>query len=283
MRIEDRIFEEVARTAPEISSGMLKRREGVGTENSSGEEQLEADLHANELLKERLTEMEGVGQFASEEEEEVIDCGEGVSVTVDPLDGSSNVKSNNLIGTIVGIYEEDLPASGRSITSAFYILYGPLTTAIRTRDDEVHEHVIEDNHEGIEIHTPNEGLELPEPTVYGFGGGDDSWTEDFARFAEDIRQELKLRYGGAFVGDTKQILKHGGMFSYPHLDERPEGKLRLMFEANPMAHIFHAAGGASSDGEQSILDKEPEYIHERTPLHVGNRELIEKLESHLDR
>lgn len=281
MSIEDRIFEEVARTAPEISSGMLERREGVGTENSSGEEQLEADLHANRLLKERLTSLEGVGQFASEEEEDVTDCGEGVAVTVDPLDGSSNVKSNNLIGTIVGIYEDNLPTSGNTIISSFYIVYGPLTTAIRAKDDQVHEHVIEEYQDSVKIHTPNEGLELPEPTVYGFGGGDDSWTEDFQAFAEDIRQELKLRYGGAFVGDTKQVLKHGGMFSYPHLEERPEGKLRLLFEANPMAHIFHTAGGASSDGERSILEKEPEHIHERTPIHVGNRELIERLESHL--
>lgn len=283
MSIEDRIFEEVARTAPEISSGMLERREGVGTENASGEEQLEADIHANNLLKERLTSMEGVGQYASEEEDTVTECGEGVAVTVDPLDGSSNVKSNNLTGTIVGIYEEDLPASGRSIISAFYIVYGPLTTAIRTKNDRVHEHVIEDHSEGVRIHTPNENLELPEPKVYGFGGGDDSWTDDFAGFADEIRQELKLRYGGAFVGDTKQILKHGGMFSYPHLEERPEGKLRLLFEANPMAHIFHAAGGSSSDGNQAILDKEPSHIHERTPLHVGNRELIERLESSLER
>ncbi|MFT4868594.1 MAG: fructose-1,6-bisphosphatase I [Colwellia polaris] len=282
MTIEDRIFEEVARTAPEISSGMLRRREGVGEENSSGEEQLEADLHANRLLKERLTALEGVGQFASEEEEDVIECGEGVSVTVDPLDGSSNVKSNNLTGTIVAIYNEELPAPGHTITSAFYIVYGPLTTAIRSKDDQVHEHVIEDHRDGVKIHTLNEGLELPEPKVYGFGGGDDRWTSDFASFADEIRQEMKLRYGGAFVGDTKQILKHGGMFSYPHLEERPEGKLRLIFEANPMAHIFHNAGGASSDGERSILEKEPEHIHERTPVHVGNRELIERLESHLE-
>lgn len=282
MNVEDRIFQEVARAAPEISSGMLEGREGVGEKNSSGEEQLQADLHANELLKERITSLEGVGQFASEEEEDVIECGEGVAVTVDPLDGSSNVKSNNLIGTIVGIYDEKLPTSGRNIISSFYIVYGPLTTAIRTKDNQVHEHVIEDHREGVRIHTPNEGLEIPEPKVYGFGGGDSRWTEDFASFAEEIRQELKLRYGGAFVGDTKQVLKHGGMFSYPHLEERPEGKLRLLFEANPMAHIFHTAGGASSDGEKSILEKEPEHIHERTPIHVGNRELIERLESHLN-
>lgn len=283
MRIEEKIFREVAEASPEISSGMLNRRSGAGTENSSGEEQLEADIYANRLIRERLSELEGVGEYASEEEEQVADVGSGVSVTVDPLDGSSNVKSNNLTGTIVGIYDEKLPAPGTELISSFYIVYGPLTTAIQVKDDRVHEHVLEPSREGVKIHTVEEDLRLPDPTVYGFGGGDDSWTEDFAGFAEEIRDELKLRYGGALVGDVKQVLKHGGMFSYPHLREKPEGKLRLMFEANPMAHVFHAAGGHSSDGQQPILEKEPDHLHQRTPLHLGNRELLRRMEDRLER
>lgn len=283
MRIEEKIFREVAEASPEISSGMLNRRSKAGTENSSGEEQLEADIHANRLIKERLSELDDVGEYASEEEEEVKDVGSGVSVTVDPLDGSSNVKSNNLTGTIVGIYDSELPAPGTEMISSFYIVYGPLTTAIQVKDGRVREHVLEPLEDGVEIHTVEEDLCLPNPTVYGFGGGDDSWTDDFARFADEIRNELKLRYGGALVGDVKQVLKHGGMFSYPHLEERPEGKLRLMFEANPMAHIFHEAGGHSSDGEMSILEKEPAELHERTPLHLGNEELVIRLEDRLER
>jgi fructose-1,6-bisphosphatase I len=283
MDVEEIIFREVAETAPEISSGMLRKRGKTDSVNSSGEKQLEADIHANNLLKQRLTSIDGVGEYASEEEEEVTRCGSGLSVTVDPLDGSSNVESNNLTGTIVGIYDGELPAPGTELVSSFYIVYGPLTTVIRAKDDRVLEHVIEPQRNSVEIHTVEEDLQIPEPTVYGFGGGDDSWTEGFQEFATEIRSELKLRYGGALVGDVKQVLKHGGMFSYPHLEERPEGKLRLMFEANPIAHIFHEAGGHSSDGERPILEKEPEHIHERTPLHLGNRELIERMEEKVER
>lgn len=283
MDVIDQVFRTVAETAPEISSGMLYRREGVGEENSSGEEQLEADVHANNLLKPKITAIDGVGQYASEEEEGVTDCGEGYAVTVDPLDGSSNVKSNNLTGTIVGIYDAELPAPGTEMVAAFYIVYGPLTTAIYAKNGSVSEYVIESTGDGVELHEVDEALELPDPTVYGFGGGDDSWTPDFKDFADEIREELKLRYGGALVGDVKQVLKYGGIFSYPHLEESPEGKLRLVFEANPMAYIFHCLGGRSSDGGSSILDIEPEELHQRTPLHLGNHSVISRLEESLDR
>jgi len=132
----------------------------------------------------------------------------------------------------------------------------------------------------VEDGEPKDGrqLRLPEPTVYGFGGGRESWTEGFGRFAKEVEHELKLRYGGSMVGDVNQVIHSGGVFCYPALNDRPEGKLRLVFEGAPMAYIVESAGGASSDGEVSLLEKEPEGIHDRTPVHLGNESLIEKME-----
>ena len=278
----DDVIDTVAEAAPHITSGMMHRREYVGEENPSNERQMEADVWANELLKEMLTSVEGVGQFASEEESEATDCGEGFSVAIDPLDGSSNIPTNNLVGTIVGIYNEELPCSGENLVTAFYVLYGPLTTLTVARDGEVNEYVIEEKSgDQVELHKASSDIELPEAYVYGFGGNK-NWTEEFRELEAEISRELKLRYGGALVGDFNQILHHGGVFAYPKRTDAPNGKYRLIFEGNPMAYIIETAGGASTNGEKSILDVEAEEIHQRVPFHVGDEDLIDRLESRLD-
>jgi fructose-1,6-bisphosphatase I len=280
--VVEEVFQEIAEIAPHISSGMLHRREYLNEENPSNDEQLEADVWANEFVKEQLTEMKGIGEFASEEEQDITDCGTGLSVTVDPLDGSSNIPSNNLVGLIVGIYDDWLPCKGEKMVASIYVLFGPLTTVIKAEDGQVDEYVVEPkSDDSVEIHITNKDISLPDPTVYGFGGGDDSWTNNFKNFADNIRQELKLRYGGAMTGDVNQVIHHGGMFAYPELEDRPEGKLRLMFEANPMAYIFKCLGGDSSNGRKSILRVEPDKLHERTPVYLGNSQLIDRLEKNL--
>lgn len=279
--VVDEVLEAVIEVAPHVSSGMLHRREYVGEENPSDEEQLEADVWANELLKEKLTSIEGVGQFASEEEHEITGCGEGLAVTVDPLDGSSNIPTNNLVGMIVGIYDEELPCKGKNIVAAFYVVLGPLTTVMLAKDDRVDEYVVsEEPGDQVEMHLASENIQIPETSVYGFGGNK-NWTEDFREFEDEISEELKLRYGGSLVGDVNQVIHQGGLFAYPARTDAPEGKLRLLFEANPMAHILNSAGGASSNGDKSILDLEPEELHQRTPLFLGNQELIERVEKQL--
>ncbi|MFO7793732.1 MAG: class 1 fructose-bisphosphatase, partial [Candidatus Nanohaloarchaea archaeon] len=156
------VVHEVAEAAPHISSGLKRRREYVGEENPSGERQLEADVWANELLQELITSIEGVGEFASEENDEIIDCGEGLSVTIDPLDGSSNIPTNNLVGTIVGIYDGELPCKGENLVAAFYIVYGPLTTLMMARDGKVNEYVIEEvKGDQVELHLASEDIEIP--------------------------------------------------------------------------------------------------------------------------
>jgi fructose-1,6-bisphosphatase I len=124
------VFDVLAETAPEIRAGLPGRRTRKEGENVTGDRQLEADVWADQLLADRLTAIDGIGAYASEEREAIQEAGDGYSVAVDPLDGSSNLKSNNPMGTIVGIYDDDLPASGRSLIAAGFVLYGPITTMV---------------------------------------------------------------------------------------------------------------------------------------------------------
>lgn len=274
----DRVVQQVAGAAPHISSGLQNRREYVGEENPSSDRQREADVWANELLKEEITSIEGVGQFASEEEENVTNCGEGLAVTVDPLDGSSNIPTNNLVGTIVGIYDGELPCKGKNLVAAFYIVYGPLTTMMFSDGEKVNEYVIEEKPDDtVDMVLASEDLEIDGTKVYGFGGNK-NWTEEFREFEAEVSRQHKLRYGGAFVGDINQTIHHGGLFAYPERTDAPNGKYRLLFEANPVSYIVESAGGRSSNGEKSILEVEADEIHQRVPFHAGHPDMVKKLE-----
>jgi len=291
------VFDAVAATAPEIRAALPGRRVESGTENASGESVLAGDLYADELLGDAITAIDGVGSFVSEERETAVDAGGSVggdeadetadppyAVAIDPLDGSSNLRSNNAMGTVVGVYDAPLPATGRDLVAAGYVLYGPITTMVVADDAGVREEVIKrDGDGGVERSVVDDDLRLPDdPLVYGFGGRVPDWPDAFTAYARGIEDELKLRYGGAMVGDVNQVLTYGGIFAYPALVDAPEGKLRLSFEANPIAYIVERAGGAATDGERDVLDVEPEGIHDRVPLYVGNEDLIERLKTALD-
>ncbi|MDB2224384.1 MULTISPECIES: class 1 fructose-bisphosphatase [Halorubrum] len=287
----DAVFDAVAATAPEIRAALPGRRVESGTENESGESVLAGDLYADELLGDAITAVDGVGSFVSEERESAVDAGgavgsgagDALAVAIDPLDGSSNLRSNNAMGTVVGVYDAPLPASGRDLVAAGYVLYGPITTMVVADETGVREEVVTADGDGVERSVVEADLSLPAtPTVYGFGGRVPDWPADFRAYARSIEDELKLRYGGAMVGDVNQVLTYGGVFAYPALRSASEGKLRLQFEANPIAYIVERAGGASSDGTGSILDVEPEAVHQRTPVYVGNEALIERLEAAVD-
>lgn len=288
MTVSDPVVESVvatiSRSATEIRQGLIGRRGTVDEENPSGETQAEADVWADELLGDRLAGIDGVGQYASEERAEVIDCGadpsasDSYAVAVDPLDGSSNLKSNNTMGTIFGVYDAALPARGETLVAAGFVLYGPITTMVIATEETVTEYELS----GGERTVVDRDVTLPaEPVVYGFGGRVPDWPADFREYTREIESELKLRYGGALIGDVNQVLTYGGTFSYPSLKSRPEGKLRLQFEGNPIGYVVEQAGGRSSDGTQSLLAVEPDELHDRTPVHVGNGELIDRLEATL--
>ena len=276
----DAVVEAVADAAPDIRGGLIGRRSYRDSANASGERQLAADVYADQLLEDRLGGIDGVGEYASEERQEIVDVGEGLSVAVDPLDGSSNLKSNNAMGTILAVYDDDLPAAGDSLVAAAFVLYGPITSMTVARDGVVTEYEIVDG----EMQVTEDAVSLPEdPVVYGFGGRVPDWPDDFESYAREVEQELKLRYGGAMIADVNQALEYGGVFAYPALESAPNGKLRLQFEGNPIGYIVECAGGASSDGTQSLLEVEPAGdIHQRVPLHVGNEALVERLEDALD-
>ncbi len=289
MTVSDPVVEEIVstigRSATEIRQGLIGRRGTVDEENPSGETQAEADVWADDLLADRLAEIDGVGEYASEERADVIDCGDdpaeanAYAVAVDPLDGSSNLKSNNAMGTIFGVYDDALPARGDTLVAAGYVLYGPITTMVIATDETVAEYELS----GGERTIVDDDVTLPdEPVVYGFGGRVPDWPDDFRDYAREIEEELKLRYGGALIGDVNQVLTYGGTFAYPGLESRPEGKLRLQFEGNPIGYVVERAGGRSSNGDRSLLSVEPDDIHDRTPVHVGNVVLIDRLETALE-
>jgi fructose-1,6-bisphosphatase I len=273
------VRETLAAAAPGVRAGLPGRREKGEKRNPSGDRRLAADEYADDLLEERLGGIDGVGEYASEEQRGVVDVGEGLSVAVDPLDGSSNLRPNNVMGTIVGVYDAPLPARGRDLIAAGYVLYGPITTMAFAHAGSVTEYLIE-NGSATPLREP---VTLPDdPTVYGFGGRVPDWPTKFAAYAEEIESELKLRYGGAMIGDVNQVLTYGGVFAYPALESAPSGKLRLQFEGNPVGYVIESAGGRASDGTGSVLDVDPDGLHDRTPVYMGNVSLVDRLESTLE-
>ena len=284
----DTIFETVAAVGSDVQSVLGDRRSYEGGHNPSGERQLAADVYADDLLAERLLALDSVASYASEERETVqtsADSGDGPAVedatgtyhiSCDPLDGSSNLTSNNAMGTIVGVYDETLPAPGSALVGAAYVLYGPITTMVTARDGTVREYLVENGERDL---LEDDLTIAEEPVTYGFGGRIPDWPSAFVEYVEDIEADrLKLRYAGAMVADVNQVLTYGGVFGYPMVKDRPEGKLRLQFEGVPMAAIVTAAGGASTDGTRSLLEKPAESLHERSPVFVGNESLIGRLE-----
>jgi fructose-1,6-bisphosphatase I len=213
----------------------------------------------------------------SEEADEIIpispDCEGKYSVAFDPLDGSSLVDVNLAVGTIVSIFAGcDLLQSGRNQVAAMYILYGPRTTLVYSTGNGVHEFSM--NHL-MEYNLVKENIQIGKKgSLYSPGGQRNIYTpgtEAFVKHLED--RGVKLRYSGGFVPDINQILLKGqGIFFYPHLQGKPNGKLRLLFELSPMAFLVEQAGGAASTGRIPILDVVPEHIHDRSPVFIGSKE-----------
>src|SRR5213593_172338 len=262
------------------------RRDPAASRNVYGEQQLELDVWMNDLFVDACRESNLVGQVASEEMGEVKEVGRGrFSVVLDPLDGSSNVRSNNIFGTILGIFDrKTLPAPGRDLFAAGYLIYGPATTLVYATRDGVHEFVLGGAGRPDEFFLIEERLRLPaKGKLFGVGGHRDKWVPEVKAFVKELEQELlNLRYGGSFVGDFNQILHYGGFFGYPAQVDKREGKYRLHFESNPIAFIAEAAGGAGTTGTERILDVPASGIDQTVPTYVGNRDLIERLRSRFE-
>ncbi|HAY80759.1 MAG TPA: class 1 fructose-bisphosphatase [Planctomycetaceae bacterium] len=273
-------------------AGLLDVTGQVGNVNVQGEQQQKLDVWADQALIHCLGVRENVAIIASEESEHAITfdgrTGRGkYAVLFDPLDGSSNIDVNVSVGTIFSIVE--LPAdrkyqtdpttavlqAGARQLAAGYVIYGSSTMLVYTTGHGVHGFTLDPavgayvlSHEDMRI--PNAG------NIYSCNTA--NWNEFPAGYREYMKtlregvdgRAYTLRYIGSLVADFHRTLVNGGVFLYPATTSYPQGKLRLLYEANPISFIAEQAGGIATDGKQRILDIVPSDIHERTPLVVGS-------------
>jgi len=253
-------------------------RKLAGLKNIYGEEQMALDRAADEILKNQLQFSGFVREYASEELEDIIKIGSGKEkyiVTADPLDGSSLVDTNLAIGTIIGIHKKSIFDTGRNtMVAALYITYGPLMTMVYSAGNGAHEFVL--NREG-EYLLSQENIKLKEKgSIFSPGGLRRDWAPQHLKFVEQLEKDgYKLRYSGGFVPDINQvIIKGGGIFSYPALQKSPQGKLRLLFELQPMAFVIEQAGGKATNGDKDILSLKVENVDQCSPIYIGSESEI---------
>lgn len=275
----------VAGAAKEISQGFLTHSAFSGTKNIFGEEQLELDRWADSLLIKSFEESGLARNIASEEQGEIIEVTKAKGswgITLDPLDGASCVKTNLAVGTIVGMFNEgNVLEKGSMMDAACLVLYGPLTTLVYAyKGKGVHEFAL-DRKSG-EFVLRQESIIMPKGEIYGSGGLKSEWTKEHAEFIGELeKQNYKLRYSGSLAADFNQVLNYGGVFCYPALKNKPSGKLRLLFEANPLAFIAREAGGLGTNGAKPIHSIKPKSIADRTPLYLGDKKTISLAEKFL--
>lgn len=274
------LIELFAEQSKVIRRGFLGRTEEVaGTVNIYDEEQMALDKWADEVIINALQDSKLVHWVASEEQPEVIGIDNAKTdygVTLDPLDGSSLIPVNLAVGTIVGVYPGHVFQPGENMLSAMYFLYGPLTTLTISIAGGVHDFVLDNNNEYL---LQKENLTIPDARIYAPGALRRDWLPEHRKYIEELEAEgYKLRFSGSFAADVHQILHKGGLFTYPAYKGRESGKLRLLFEANPMGKIVTDAGGAVSNGRMNLLKRTPTAVSERTPIYIGGKKEINRIE-----
>ena len=249
------------------------------TKNVFGEEQMALDKYADAVFVSGLRKSGLVRYIATEEQNHLIeikDSKHNFGVVIDPLDGSSLIDVNLCIGSIIGIYPGHVLEKGSDMVAALYILYGPLTTLTLTTGNGVHEFVLDDTGEFV---LKQQDIRIPEGKIYAPGALRKDYLPDHARWIEHLEQAgYKLRFSGCFVADVHQILHKGGVFTYPGFKGKEKGKLRLLYEANPMGKIIQEAGGAISNGRGDILGIKPNAIDQITPIYIGGKKEISLIE-----
>ena len=250
------------------------------TVNTFGEEQMALDIYADAVFISALKNSRLVRYIATEEQHEIIEIEKpknNFGVVIDPLDGSSLIDVNLCVGSIIGIYPGHVLEKGSTMVAALYFLYGPLTTLTFTTGKGVHEFAMNEDGEFMLKH---QDMKIPEGKIYAPGALRRDYLPAHAKWIEHLEEDgYKLRFSGCFVADVHQILHKGGVFTYPGFKGKENGKLRLLYEANPMGKIIHEAGGAISNGTMDILQIMPTAIDNRTPIYVGSKReigLIEK-------
>lgn len=280
-------------------AGLLEILGATGDINVQGEVVQKLDVFAHETILRCLGYRGSVGIIVSEEDREpriIKSQGDHPKYIVlfDPLDGSSNIDVNVSIGTIFSILREKKDAArgdamahilqaGREQVAAGYVLYGGSTVLAYTTGHGVHMFTLDPAIGAYVLH--DENVRMPESgRTYSVN---EAYRDDFPdgvrRYLEWAKGEhYNLRYIGSLVADFHRTLLRGGVFLYPPTRRTPEGKLRLLYEASPMAFLAEQAGGLASDGRQRILDVVPRAIHQRTPLIIGSRAEVDRVLSFLE-
>ncbi|ACU05168.1 class 1 fructose-bisphosphatase [Pedobacter heparinus] len=282
-------------------AGLVDILGDAGTVNIQGEGQQKLDVFANTQFISALTSGGECCIVATEEEDEFVPIDSPVSknakyiVCIDPLDGSSNIDVNVAVGTIFSIYRrksvdgvatlQDVLQKGTQQVAAGYVIYGSSTMMVYTTGKGVNGFTLDPSIGEFCLSHPN--MKIPENgTIYSINEG------NYVHFPEGVKKYIKYaqvedkltsrpytsRYIGSMVGDIHRNLIKGGIYIYPTTSSSPNGKLRLLYECNPMAFIVEQAGGVASDGFNRILDIEPTELHQRTSIFIGSPAMVKVAE-----
>ena len=274
----------------------------TGKTNVQDEKQQKLDVYANNKFRDTLINKNIICGYASEEDESFISVNSddknnqnSYIVLIDPLDGSSNIDVNVSVGTIFSVYRrvseignsvsiDDFLQKGRNQVAAGYILYGTSTMLVFTTGDGVNGFTLNPAigsfyHSHADLKFPKKG------SIYSVNEGNylqfPDYVKKYLKFCqmEEDNRPYTSRYIGSLVSDFHRNLIKGGIFMYPNTSKNPKGKLRLLYECNPISFICEQAGGIAIDGEENILDIQPEALHQRVPFYCGSEKMINQLQT----
>lgn len=298
-----RIFRDIQLAAKMINrdvrqAGLIDILGNFGETNVQGEEQKKLDVISNEVFM-RLMDMSGACVcVVSEEDEHIHWCPDGKDakyiLAIDPLDGSSNIDVNASIGSIFSIYkrlspdkpvtEEDILQKGHEQVAAGYVIYGTATMFVYTTGNGVNGFTLDDSISEFCLSHPN--IKTPSKgTIFSVNEGNlnefPQGVIDYISWCKESNKEEKrpysARYIGSLIADFHRNLLKGGIYIYPPTKKAPNGKLRLLYECNPMAFLVEQAGGKAHSGVERIMDIEPKEFHQRTPLIIGSSEMVDQV------
>lgn len=282
-------------------AGLVDILGAAGDTNIQGEDQQKLDVYANEVFMRAMIKREIVCGIASEEEDDFVSVnGRNANnqnkyvVLIDPLDGSSNIDVNVSVGTIFSIYRrvspvgtpvtaEDFLQKGSEQVAAGYIIYGTSTMIVYTTGHGVNGFTLNPAIGTFYLSHPN--MKFPETgSIYSVNEGYyqhfPQGVKDYIKYCQEEKEDrpYKARYIGSLVSDFHRNMIKGGVYIYPTSSKAPNGKLRLLYECNPMAFLAEQAGGIASDGYGRIMDIQPTELHQRVPFFCGSSKMVEKAE-----
>tara|TARA_R100000935_G_scaffold13736_5_gene27635 strand:+ start:56340 stop:57350 length:1011 start_codon:yes stop_codon:yes gene_type:complete len=282
-------------------AGLVDILGAAGETNVQGEDQQKLDVYANEIFIKTLTNREIVCGIASEEEDDYITItgrnkknDNKYIVLMDPLDGSSNIDVNVSVGTIFSIYRrvtppgtpvtlDDFLQPGKNQVAAGYIVYGTSTMIVYSTGHGVNGFTLNPAIGTYYLSHPN--MQYPEDgNIYSVNEGNyvhfPQGVKDYIKYCqkEEGNRPYSARYIGSLVSDFHRNMIKGGIYIYPNTSKDPDGKLRLLYECNPMAYLAEQANGSASNGFERILDIQPTKLHQRVPFFCGSKNMVAKAE-----